>query len=389
MQHLVKEALQNELFVLYYQPKIDLKTKKVLSAEALIRIQKPDGTIIYPNDFIPIAEKNGDIVEIDKWVFKKLINDARYIYMLTKEDINISFNISTYSFLEDDFLENLSNIFNLTTDFFPKFEMEITEYSSIKDINKTISNMQKLKKMGLKISLDDFGIGHASLSHLSKLPIDCIKIDKSFIDMIEIDEKTTSIVDTILYLAKKLGLKTVAEGVEKTNQVIWLKDHGCDEIQGYYYSKPLPIKKFTMFVKAINKRDNVDDSFIIWGKKYSTGHYAFDTQHMIIASILNNIYFELKSNKELTEVNNYFSILEDYIQVHFKAEEDYMRDTNYKDIKIHAQAHKEFKNLFYNFKKNLSSSKRDNNIKLFKILREWFIKHEMGLDKKFINSSTT
>jgi len=268
-----------------------------------------------------------------------------------------------------------------------KFEMELTESQLKKNIKKTINNMQKLKDMGFQISLDDFGMGYASLSYLRELPIDCIKIDKSFIDELDIDKKTTIMVDGILYLAKNLGLKTVAEGVEKTNQVVWLKEHGCDEIQGYYYSKPLPIKEFTKFVKAINKRDDVGDSFIIWGDKYSIGHYAFDLQHMIIASILNNIYSELKSNQDISEVSSYFNILEEYIKVHFEAEESYMRETNYKDIKSHIKAHEEFKKMFYDFKNNLSSSKKDNNIKLFKMLREWFIKHEMDLDKKIINKS--
>jgi hemerythrin-like metal-binding protein len=379
---ILKEAFAKDLFVLYYQPKINLHTKKVESAEALIRIECEDGKIIYPNDFIPLAEKNNQIVDIDRWVFKQLIEDSRYISMMTQDSISISFNVSTSSFLEDDFLQNLSEIFNFTTDFNSIFEIELIEYSLIQDVEKSIQKMVKLKEMGFKLSLDDFGTGYASLSYLRDFPIDCIKIDKSFIDKLEIDDKTTKIIESIIYLAKRLDMKTVAEGVEETTQVVWLHEHNCDEIQGYYYSKPLPIAKFTKFVKAINQRDR-ENSFIAWGEKYSVGNYAFDTQHMIIASILNNLYKEIKENKHISDVSDYFELLDRYIEVHFEAEEKYMKDTNYKDIKAHIKAHNDFKKIFKDFKSS-NASNREDSIKLFKILKEWLVSHELVFDKLFL-----
>jgi len=379
---IIDEAFDKDLFVLYYQPKINLGTKKVESAEALIRIEHEDGKIIYPNDFIPLAEKNNKIVDIDRWVFKQLIEDSRYISMMTQEPISISFNVSTSSFLEDDFLQNLSDIFNFTTDFDSVFEIELTEHSLLQDVKKSIQKMNKLKEMGFKLSLDDFGTGYASLSHLRDFPIDCIKIDKIFIDELEIDDKTTKIVESIIYLAKKLEIKVVAQGIEETAQVVWLHEHNCDEIQGYYYSKPLPIAKFTKFVKAINQRDR-ENSFIVWSKKYSVGNYAFDTQHMIIASILNNLYKEIKANKHISDVGDYFELLDRYIVVHFEAEEKYMRDTQYKGIKAHIKAHDDFKKIFENFK-NSGVSNKEDSIKLFKILKEWLTSHELGFDKLFL-----
>ena len=310
--NLLQKALDNNLFTLYYQPKINLHSKKVESVEALIRIKKSDNSLIYPNEFIATAEKTGDILEIDRWVFRQLVEDSRYISMITQDDIKISFNISASSFLEDNFLENLGNIFNFTTDFNSTFEIELTEYSLIKDIQKSIKIMNSLKQMGFKLALDDFGTGYASLSYLKDFPIDCIKLDKTFIDDIEKNDKTTKIIDSIIYLAKQLELTTVAEGVEETNQVVWLHKHKCDEIQGYYYSKPLTIQQLVKFIKAINKRDK-QNSFIVWSKKYSVGNYAFDTQHMIIASILNNIYKELQENKNISDISDYFELLDRYV----------------------------------------------------------------------------
>jgi len=379
--YIVKEALKNDLFELYYQPKIDLKSKKVKSVEALIRIKNKDGSIIYPKEFLfDIA--NDDIIELDKWVFRQLIEDSRYISMMTLEKLNISFNVSSKSFLEDDFLENIGNIFRFTTDFNSIFEIEINEYSLVQDIDKSIEIMNTLKEMGFKLSLDDFGTRYASLSCLKEFPIDCIKIDKTFIDEIEANDKTTKIIESVIKLAKNLGLKTIAEGVEQTNQVVWLYENRCDEVQGYYYSKALPIAQFVKFTKAINQRKR-ENSFIVWSEKYSVGNYAFDTQHMIIASILNNLYKEIKENKEISDVKDYFELLDRYIKVHFHAEEIYMKNINYKNMEIHIKEHQEFIELFNNFKNNLSSN-RDDSIKLFKMLKTWLTGHELAFDKKFI-----
>jgi EAL domain-containing protein (putative c-di-GMP-specific phosphodiesterase class I) len=314
--------MENDI-VLYYQPKINLHTKKIESAEALIRVKNREGNFISTKEFIQLSKQNNELLDIDRWVFKQLVEDSRYISMMGRDNINISFNISTNSLLEDDFLQNLSDIFNYTTDFNSNFEIELTEYSKIKEIEKSVKIMNQLKNMGFKLSLDDFGSGYASFSNLKNFPIDSIEIDKLFIDEILKDDKTTKIVESIIYLAKKLSLKVVAKGVEDVEQVEWLYKNGCDEVQGYYYSKALPISQFVKFVKAVNQREN-ENSFIVWSDKYSIGNYAFDSQHMIIAGILNKIYKELKENKNLSDIRDYFDLLDRYIEIHFDTEERYM-----------------------------------------------------------------
>jgi EAL domain-containing protein (putative c-di-GMP-specific phosphodiesterase class I) len=310
--------MKDVVFALYYQPKINLHTKKVESAEALIRIKTKEGKVIPTDEFLSDAKKSGKIVDIDRWVFKKLTEDARYISMMTQEDINISFNVSAQSFLEDDFIQNLQEIFDFTSDFLSLFEIELTQQTLIKDAEKSLQNMNKLKDMGLSIALDDFGVGYSSLAYLKDFPIDSIRLDKTFIDGITKDEKTTKIVHSILYLAQELSLKTVAKGVEETSQVVWLHENGCDEIQGFYYSKALPLKQFVKFAKAVNQRDKKGD-YIIWSSKYSIGNIGFDTQHMIIASILNKLYEELHNKGDVIDVSEYFDLLDRYITTLFKA----------------------------------------------------------------------
>ena len=384
MSKIIDKAFEKGQFRLYYQPKINLHTKRVESAEALIRIESGD-EVIMPLSFIPQAEKSGAIVDIDRWVFNRLIEDSRYISMLSQEDIIISFNVSSSHFNQPCFLENLENIFNFTTDFLSQFEIELTEWSLIGDIQDSIEKMNWLKKKGFKLALDDFGTGFSSLLYLKDFPIDTIKIDKAFIDGIKKVDKTIKITESIIFLAKKLELNIVAEGVESASQVLWLKENGCDEIQGYYYSKPLPIDEFVRFVKAVNKSE-IKNEYISWSEKYSIDNYAFDTHHMIIANILNKLYDELRDRDmdTKTEVKIYFSLLDRYMDIHFKAEEEYMQEIGFKDIKAHIQAHREFKNLLKEFSINLSDSTQKNSYNLFKILKEWFLNHELEMDKKFI-----
>ena len=386
---IIKRAIEENLFKLYYQPKINLHTNKIESAEALIRIEDK-GKIIMPDDFIADAEKSGDIIEIDRWVFNQLIEDSRYISLMYSEGLNISFNMSFTHFTQPYFLENLENIFNFTTDFLSKFEIELTEYALVDDVKDAISKMKLLKEKGFNIAIDDFGTGYSSLLHLKDFPIDTLKIDKVFIDGIINDKKSVKIIESIIFLAKKLDLKVVAEGVEEVEQVTWLYENRCDEIQGYYYSEALPINKFIKFVKAVNQIEN-KNAFIVWSDKYVINNYAFDTHHMIIASLLNKLHAELrdKSMIEKTEVKEYFSLLYRYIDIHFETEEKFMKNGNFPNIDFHIKSHQDFKKLLDKFGRNLSTSSKKNSYDLFIMLKEWFLNHELVMDKKMLEYNSS
>jgi len=315
---------------------------------------------------------------------KKIIEDSRNIFTKTNQEITLSFNVSAKHFLVDDFEENLTNIFASTKDFNSKFQIEITEGALIDNTDLAIKKMKNLKNAGFSLSLDDFGTGYSSLKYFKDFPIDNIKIDKYFIGHLN-DKKSLAIVEAIIFLSKKLNISTTAEGVEEIYQVDKLKEIGCDEIQGYYYSKPLPIEKFITFVKAVNKP--TDSQFIIWSdEKYGVGDYSIDTDHMILANILNNVYNILtnKEERKKENLNRFIEILDDYIHKHFEKEFNFMKKYNYPYIKEHISQHKKLLKNFNEFKKSLTSSNERNLYNLFNLIKDWLIKHEITKDKKMV-----
>lgn len=249
----MEKALENEEFKVYYQPKISTKTNRMVGAEALVRWIKED-EIISPNIFIPVFEKNHFIIELDKYIFEKVCQDIQSWKQVKNEKIPmISVNISKENFYNEEFIkeyEKIAKKYNLKTE---EIEIEITENVTMIENLSIIKMIKKIKEAGFVISIDDFGTGYSSLNMLQSMPIDIIKIDKTFIDKIDIKNKNNNMVDYIIYIAKKLGLKTVAEGVEAEEQVKYLKEIGCDMLQGYYYSKPLSFRDVSNWTKFVQK----------------------------------------------------------------------------------------------------------------------------------------
>lgn len=248
IEEIMESAIQNQEFKIVYQPKIELKTNKVSSCEALVRWYR-NGIYISPSKFIPLFEKNRFIIKLDKYIFKQVCKDIKIINekIKTTYTINFSINISKEHFAYENFIEEYIKIIKQTNVPINIIELEITESASeYKGINlaKIIEN---LKNKGFKIALDDFGTGYSSLSMLQELNIDTLKIDKSFIDKLEIN----SIIKYIIEMSKDLNIKTVAEGVEKKEQVEFLKKMGCDMVQGYYYAKPLNLNEFINYVNNL------------------------------------------------------------------------------------------------------------------------------------------
>ncbi len=374
------------MYCLYYQPKINCKTKKITSCEALIRLKK-EGQIISPKNFLPKAEKDGSIVDIDRWVMGKIVEDARRIFTKTfEEKITISFNVSALTFSQKDFYENIKMMITKCRDFECLFEIEITETALINEKSKAIYTINQLKKEGIKFALDDFGTGYSSLASFREFPIDTIKIDKCFTDNIIEDYKTEKIVDALIYLAKNLNIKTVAEGVENLEQVEMLTNMECTELQGYYYSKPLPIEKFIIYVRSINQPSK-NSKFIQWSKEYSTNLNALDSQHFIWVNLLNKLFSSLKNEKirKQDNVQNYISLVEDFTHQHFLMEEKIMKKFDYPEIEQHLNEHNIFLKNFKKFQKNLTHIKERDIYDLFMIIKDWFLKHEVQNDRKLGN----
>lgn len=378
------------MFTLYYQPKIDLKKNKIVGAEALIRkIEKVEGEegrrLIFPGEFIPQAEENGEIIKIDNWVFKRIVKDAREIFVSTQDKIKLSFNVSGIHFKEKSLFDDLKAMFLSTKDFLSLFEIEITETALIEDEKKASTILEELKKIGFSLSIDDFGVGCGALTYLKDFPIDTLKIDKSFVDEMLNNKKVAGIVESLICLCNKIGLTSIAEGVEEVEQVEFLKNLKCDEIQGYYFSKPMPLKKFIAFVNSFNETEK-KSAFIHWSKHYSTGSYAFDSHHMIIVNLLNKLFEILKNTEKRKnfEINYFIDILDDYLKMHFDLENRFMRKYHYPFIQKHLTAHKTFLNEYEKLKENLTNVNERNLFNLFNLLKEWFLEHEIKEDKNLI-----
>jgi diguanylate cyclase (GGDEF)-like protein len=233
------DALKNSEFQLYYQPKIDMNST-IVGLEALIRWISPKRGIISPIDFIPVAEESGLIVKIGQWVIETTCNFINTVKKECCQDIIVSCNVSPRQLWNSDLLSNIVDAIEETGADPSLLELEITESAAIEDIDRCIKLVSSIKVNGIQISIDDFGTGFSSFSKLTKFPFDVLKIDKSFIDRIEENDSSKITVKSIIDLAHNLAKLVIAEGVETEQQFNMLEQLGCDQIQGYYYSKPLP-----------------------------------------------------------------------------------------------------------------------------------------------------
>ena len=248
IENCFEEALNDEEFLVYYQPKIDLSTEKVIGAEALVRWKKSDGTMVPPGEFIPVYEKNGQIEKLDEYVFRKVCQLQRREMDEWKKLINISVNLSRSSILHDGIAECYIKIAKENKIPFSCVPLEITESAAI--YGKRIhSTTEQLVNAGFKLHMDDFGSGYSSMLCLNQIPFSALKIDKSLIDHV-CEEKGKTLVEQVIMLSKLLNMKVIAEGVETEEQIIELRKMNCDEIQGFYYAKPMSEKEFTEYAKG-------------------------------------------------------------------------------------------------------------------------------------------
>lgn len=241
----MNEAIENEDFVLYYQPLYESATGKLRGAEVLLRWPDKDGGFVSnPSEFIPIAEKNGSIIAVGEWIIKEAfrsLNEWRTKYHLP---ITICINISAVQLEKDDFVEQLQQLIQMYGVNPEQIELEITESVVINNFDDIINKIKTIRGIGMKVSLDDFGTGFSSLSYLKNLPIDTIKIDKSFIDSSVVNDSCGIITESVINMAQKLGYETIAEGVETKEQFNYLRENKCDVIQGFLLGKPVSKQEF-------------------------------------------------------------------------------------------------------------------------------------------------
>jgi diguanylate cyclase (GGDEF)-like protein len=245
MENNLRNAVKNDNFTLHYQPKMDILTGRIVGMEALIRWEDPDVGTISPAEFIPLAEETGLIVPIGEWVIKTACSQNMSWQKAGLSPVRVSVNMSGRQFKQKTIVKTVSDILD-DTGLDPRYlELEITESIVMENVDTAITILNELKKMGLRLSMDDFGTGYSSFSYLKRIPLDIIKIDRSFIKDIHLGHQDRAIITAIIVMAKSLGLEVIAEGVETERQLSFLAASNCREIQGYLLSRPLPTSEAT------------------------------------------------------------------------------------------------------------------------------------------------
>ncbi|HFL2600328.1 TPA: putative bifunctional diguanylate cyclase/phosphodiesterase [Clostridioides difficile] len=244
-------ALESGQFVMYLQPKYNIKLDKFCGSEALVRWQYTEKEVIYPRDFIPIFEKNGFIRKIDMYILEQACKEIRSLFDKGISPLPISVNFSRVDFFKKDFIENIVNICDRYKIPYSLIEIEITESSMFGDTDTLFNVSRNLQDIGFIVAMDDFGSGYSSVNMLKNIPLNVIKLDRGFfVDDKDVD-KSQIVIKSIVSLIKQLGIRVVAEGIETRSQIEMLKKANCDIVQGYYFSKPLPIKEFEKLVYKI------------------------------------------------------------------------------------------------------------------------------------------
>lgn len=251
----LRMALENEEFRLYYQSKLDMDTGRVTGMEALLRWQHPDLGLIAPMQFIPLAEENGLIVPIGRWVFKAACRQNVAWQEEGFPELSMAVNLSARQFLDEGLLKDIKDALQETGMAPELLELEITESMMMHDMRRTLRILRELKQMGIRIAIDDFGTGYSSLSKLKEFPLDTIKIDGSFIHDLANCTANKSLTEAIIELGKSLSLTVVAEGVESLEQVEFLRTRSCDQFQGFYINKPMPAEAFAMTMRQQLRAD--------------------------------------------------------------------------------------------------------------------------------------
>ena len=238
MENDLRQVIKEGGLELYYQPQVCSRTDKRIGVEALLRWNHPTKGFISPDDFIPISEESKLILDIGKWVIEEACRQNAAWQTEGHEPITMAVNISALQFESPDFMETISSALSQSGLDPSYLELEVTERIVMQDVETIIDRLLALRSIGIKISIDDFGTGYSSLQYLQRLPIDKLKVDRSFINEISSTNKTP-ILDSIFILAQSLGLKTIAEGIETQEQLDYVKSLGCDEVQGYFFSKAI------------------------------------------------------------------------------------------------------------------------------------------------------
>jgi len=248
METKLRHAIDEDEFVVYYQPQYNIKTDKIIGLEALTRWQDPKIGLVQPSKFIPLAESTGLIVELDRLVMKVAMTQLAKWY---KNGLNpgiLAMNLAVKQLQQKDFIEMFQALMKETECKAEWLELEVTEGQIMTNPDEAIKLLTQISNLGIELAVDDFGTGYSSLAYLKRLPIDKLKIDQAFVKNLPNDEEDAGIAKAVIALAKSLNLKVIAEGVETKEQKDFLVENGCINIQGYFYYKPMPANELSLLL---------------------------------------------------------------------------------------------------------------------------------------------
>jgi len=243
LQGQLRNAVKNQEFLLHYQPQLDIDSGRIIGAEALVRWQHPELGLIPPGKFIPLAERTGLVIPMGQWVLNEACRQAQ-LWHKNGQSLVMAVNLSALQFKRGNLLETVAEALKRSGLPARLLELELTESILVQDVDVAIKTLSSLKEMGVKLSIDDFGTGYSSLSYLKRLAVDKLKIDQSFVRDLAVDTDSAAIVKAIIQLGHTLQLTVIAEGVENDDQLAFLRNYGCDEVQGYLFSRPVPAAEF-------------------------------------------------------------------------------------------------------------------------------------------------
>jgi len=259
----LRRGLEREEFVLHYQPKVDIRTGRVTGAEALVRWQHPERGLVFPDFFIPLAEQTGLVTALGEFVIAAACEQLQVWRAAGLPPLTVAVNVSACQ-LREGLVEYVSRALRIAELDGSSLELELTESAALESLDTTVDQLHELRTLGVACSIDDFGTGYCGLSYLNRLPIDGLKIDRSFIT--ELSGGSGTIVTAVIALGHSLGLKVTAEGVETADQLAYLAQRGCDEMQGYLFSRPVPADEFAALVAA-RAQDGATDLLFGGGRR--------------------------------------------------------------------------------------------------------------------------
>lgn len=246
----LRQAVENDGLSLFYQPQVALEDERLIGLEALLRWDHPERGMIPPKTSIPLAEETGLILPVGEWVLRNAARQLVQWQNLTDHALRMSVNVSAEQIIQERRLLRSVNEIIEDTNIDPEcLELEITETVALRDLDFTSDLLSEFQSMSIRTSVDDFGTGHSTMSYLQELPYDCLKIDRSFIDGLAEQRQNRVMVEAMISLARELGLEVIAEGVETKDQLSILEEMGCDVVQGFYYTRPLPERKLVSFLE--------------------------------------------------------------------------------------------------------------------------------------------